>query len=63
MTRGQKAAVAIVGVSLAAILCIVSGFMGYARGQDAGYQIGVLAGVISPGRRHRECLARYVCLM
>jgi hypothetical protein len=34
-----------VGVSLAAILCIVSGFMGYARGQDAGYQIGVLAGV------------------
>ena len=27
------------------IIVIISGFIGYARGQDAGYQIGVLAGV------------------
>jgi len=45
MTGGQKAALAAAVISLVAIVSITSGFIGYARGQDAGYQIGVLAGV------------------
>jgi len=45
MTGRQKAALAVAVISLTAIVSIISGFIGYARGQDAGYQIGVLAGV------------------
>jgi hypothetical protein len=44
MTRGQKAAIILVGLLIAVILCLVSGYAGYVRGRGDGYQSGVIAG-------------------
>lgn len=44
MTRGQKAAIILVGLLVAVILCLVSGYAGYVRGRGDGYQSGVIAG-------------------
>jgi len=44
MTRGERAATVLIGVSIAVILCLVSGYVAYVRGQADGYKSGVIAG-------------------
>ena len=45
MTRGQKVAIVLIGLLVATLLCLVSGYICYIRGQGVGYQYGVIAGV------------------